>query len=404
MSEYPNDILFVDCRNEEQLIRSILVDVRRLMPMHVLPGKPRYGLVETMNLVLQILGNVCAVGLVGMGGVGKTTLAEEVFNHVISRRQFERYCFLRDVRSSEVSQLQHELLRDLGHGSDLQKMSSQEYKRAINVAMCQRVLVIVDDIDHRSQFEALIPDIQRLGCGSRVVITSRYRDVLIQAMKTAASQEVFEVPSLNKMDSRHLFNRHAFLSETPSEGFGDLAEKVADACGGHALSLETMGASLFDKKDPEDRAIWMEAVKALQENEEVFEKLRSTYDSLPSDGDRAMFRDIACMLIGTDRVVAMRVWESCNSCSCGTSETPALALRRLMDRSLVKVDKAGRLRMHDVLRDMGRDIMRRAARGPEEWTYVWDVSAATKVLKCRKVDINVWSFIVMSGQDIAIGV
>ena len=382
----------VNSRNEEQLIRSILVEVQRLMPMDELPRKSCYGLAESKQKVLNTLNSVSVVGLVGMGGIGKTTLAEEVYNHFVSRRQFERYCFLRDVRSSELSQLQHKLLRDWGRESDLQCISAQEYKRAMDVAMCQRVLVIVDDIDDRRQFENLIPDIQLLGSDSRVVITSRQRNVLIQAMKAATSQEVFEVPPLNKMDSRHLFNRHAFLSETPSEWFADLAVEVADACGGHALSLETMGASLFDKKDPEDRAIWMEAAKALQENEEVFGKLRSTYDRLPSDGDKAMFRDIACTLIGIERVVAMRVWESCDSCSCRTSETPALALRRLMDRSLVKVDKYGILRMHDVLRDMGRDIMKKAARGPEEWTYLWDATTATKVMKCRKVDIIVWSF------------
>ena len=80
---------------------------------------------------------------------------------------------------------------------------------------------------------------------------------------------MYEVLALNEIYSRHLFNRHAFLSETPREGFADLAVKVADACGGHALSLETIGASLFDKKRPEDRRIWMEAVKALKENREV---------------------------------------------------------------------------------------------------------------------------------------
>lgn len=117
-----------------------------------------------------------------------------------------------------------------------------------------------------------------------------------QAMAGAERQEVYEVPLLNEYESRCLFNCHAFLCETPSAGFADLAAKVADACGGYALSLETIGASLFDKKNPEDREMWLEAVRALQENDDIFGKLRSTYDSLPADGDRAMFRDIACML------------------------------------------------------------------------------------------------------------
>jgi hypothetical protein len=203
---------------------------------------------------------------------------------------------------------------------------------------------------------------------------------------------VYDVPLLSQSGSRCLFNRHAFLSETPSVGFADLAVFVADACDGHPLSLETIGASLFDKRKPGDRKIWMEAVKALQGNEDVFGKLRSTYDRLPSDGDKAMFRDIACMLIGMEMEVALTIWKSCESCSgelCSTFETPDTALLRLMDRSLVRVDDIGRLRMHDVLRDMGRDIVKKEAQRPEEQTHLWDATTAQKVLRLRKVSVEI---------------
>jgi hypothetical protein len=383
---------FVSSRDEEQLIRSILTEVRSAMPATGLPVKQQYGTEESMKNVLKMLDSVNVVGLVGMGGIGKTTLALEIYNHLVSRRQFERYCFLKDVRSSQQLELQRQLMRDLGHHSEVQRISPQDYKRAFDGWISQRVLVVVDDIDHSSQFADLIPDIEKLGPGSQIVITSRQKDVLKHAMGAATCQNVYDVPLLSQSGSRCLFNRHAFLSETPSVGFADLAVFVADACDGHPLSLETIGASLFDKRKPGDRKIWMEAVKALQGNEDVFGKLRSTYDRLPSDGDKAMFRDIACMLIGMEMEVALTIWKSCESCSgelCSTFETPDTALLRLMDRSLVRVDDIGRLRMHDVLRDMGRDIVKKEAQRPEEQTHLWDSTTAQKVLRLRKVSVEI---------------
>jgi trans-2-enoyl-CoA reductase len=128
----------------------------------------------------------------------------------------------------------------------------------------------------------------------------------------------------------------------------------------------------------------------LQESEEIFDRLRSSYDSLPTDGDRAMFCDIACMLIGMEKEVALMIWKSCGRCSradCCTSKVPTLVLRRLMDRSLVRVDDRGRLRMHDVLRDMGRDIVKRQARRSEKRTHLWDAATALKVLRLKKASV-----------------
>ncbi|KAG0563344.1 hypothetical protein KC19_8G023000 [Ceratodon purpureus] len=395
--------------DEEQLIRSILVEVRSALPATLLAGKQRYGMEGRMKDVLNTLDRVNVLGVVGMGGIGKTTLAMEIYDHFVSHRQFERHCFLRDVRSrssSEPYQLQRDLMQALGLGG-FDVTNTGEYRRIFEGSIPDRVLLVVDDIDDKGQFEALIPDIRKLGSGSRIVITSRYRDVVTQAMAGAERWEVYEVPVLNEFESRCLFNRHAFLSETPSEGFADLAAKVADACGGHALSLETVGASLFDKKGCEDMEMWSEAVKALEENEDVFGKLRSTYERLPTDGDRAMFLDIACMLIGMKKEVALTIWKSCSGCSgaqCSTSRTPGLALRRLMDRSLVRVDNLGMLRMHDVLRDMGRDMVKRDAarkerRKPEEWTHLWDAGVAAKVLNSAETRPRIRGLCLRVGDD-----
>src|ERR1700737_3167236 len=115
----------------------------------------------------------------------------------------------------------------------------------------------------------------------------------------------------------------------------------------------------------------------LKENVDIMDKLRICYDGLPTDGDRAMFRDIACILIGVKQEVAMRIWKSCSNCSCSCSKTPASSLRNLIDRSLVKLDEDDTLRMHDVLRDMGRKIVETDGKkgGPQparKRTHLWD--------------------------------
>ena len=345
----------MDFRNEHELISRIVEEVQKALPPDLLPGK-RIGLEKSMKDVVDTLQSVRVMGLVGIGGIGKTTLAMEVYNHFVSCQHFQHYCFLQDVRSSQTSVLQNKVLRDLGVGSESCCNDRAEYTRKLRGALeGRRVLVIVDDISDANQLEALIPDINELGLECRIVITSQRRDVLKDAMKTLpkAFKAIYEVEMLDKCDSRRLFNIHAFLSETPSEGFVELAEEISDACHGLPSSLTEVGRYLFEEMNKE---IWVESVKALRENRKIIDKLRIYYDGLPTDEERRMFLDIACMLIGVKQEVAMSIWKSCSNCSCNCSKTPASSLRNLIDRSLVKLDADDRLGMHDVLRDMGRNV------------------------------------------------
>ena len=258
----------MDFRIERELIRKIAAEVQNALAPYFLP-KMSIGLEKSMKDVVEMLESVNVIGLSGEGGVGKTTLAMQIYKHFYSHDHFEHYCFLRDVESSQTSVLQEKILRDFGLGSETCR-NDQEYRRTLHDTLEHRkILVIVDDISDANQFEALFPEIHMiLGLNSRVVITSRQHDVLEHVMNAlpAASKAVYEVQLLDKFDSRRLFNIHAFMSETPREGFVELAAIIADGCCGQPLLLELMGRHLFDKKTPEDKEKWLETAKVMQGN------------------------------------------------------------------------------------------------------------------------------------------
>lgn len=394
-SNYESERLLI--RDEQLLVKKIIIAVQRASPvnLHLQQHSPKFGLQESLHEVLDTLTtfrpeDVSVLALVGMGGIGKTTLATEIYNHYVSRQEFTHCSFLKDVRSTPSRELQQQLVNDFLF-QDMNSSTNKSYEYWFDTFRSQKVLVVVDDIDSMSQFEALIPDILRLAAGSRVVVTSRHRDVANLAVAHANRKAVYEVKVLKPVDSRKLFNWHAFYSEEASQGFQNLAERVADACGGHPLALEVIGRSLFDKKDASDERIWMDAVKTLKENRDIIDKLKISYTGLPSDGDRAMFRDIACLFLGMRKDVAMEVWNSCQSCGdfCSTTKGPSQALRRLEDKSLVRLDAEFRLVMHDVIRDMGRDVVMKEVPRDEPWqrTHLWDATTAAKVLSKNLVSL-----------------
>ncbi|KAH9533966.1 hypothetical protein CY35_18G081800 [Sphagnum magellanicum] len=193
--------------DEAQLKRRIVLAVQRALPGRRLQQVPqhRVGLEESSKVVIKKLNlmgdSVGVIGVFGMGGIGKTTLAREVYNHFAMHKRFEQQSFLKD-----------------------------------------------------SQFNVLIPDIDKLARGSQILVTSRDQNVLSNIMRGDGHlTAMHEVELMSPHDSYQLFNWHAFYNEKASDGFQDLARKVADACCRLPLALEVIGAFLFDKKRPEDR-------------------------------------------------------------------------------------------------------------------------------------------------------
>ncbi|CAL8107455.1 unnamed protein product [Prunus armeniaca] len=120
-------------------------------------------------------------------------------------------------------------------------------------------------------------------------------------------------------------------------------------CGGLPLALKVLGSSLYKRSTIE----WRNALdkwKTLPPKE-IHEKLKLSYDGLPDNYMRDAFLDISCFFIGMDMNYVMQILDRrCFS--------PVIGLRVLLEESLLTVGEDNKLMMHDLVRDMGREIVR----------------------------------------------
>jgi hypothetical protein len=189
---------------------------------------------------------------------------------------------------------------------------------------------------------------------------------------------------LSTTDSRRLFNWHAFQSTDAIDGFQELAKNVADACCGLPLALEIIGSFLFDKKEEYDlNGTWPQTIKKLIGRKNILDKLLISYDGL-SPEERTMFLDIACFMIGQRERTMMQIFEACE---LDYEEGPAPFFSSLKDKCLVKLDEDRRIIMHDLLRDMGREVVKIKSRKMKKGTpsHLWDPKMVQRVLQNKEV-------------------
>ncbi len=370
------------CRDEAQLKTAIVSKVRDYLPASQLPPVAPYrvGLKETSKELIETLNqmekDVGVLSLVGMGGIGKTTLAKEIYCHFEKNDKFEKKSILMDVRECVILDLQKQLAHDLFR-KDVRSVG--EFNECFNRVMDQKVLILIDDIDKKDQFDKLIPDINKLGPGSRVIITSRESNVVNNIMKNGNGKySRHDMELLSTIDSRHLFNWHAFHSVDAIDGFQELAEKVADACCCLPLALEVIGCFLSDKEE----GSWPQTIKTLSEDNNILNKLKISYDGLPTEASKLMFLDIACFMIGQREHIAMQIFEACNYKGGATAYFSSLK-----DKCLVKLDEDKRIVMHDLLRDMGRQVVMNHSSHMEKGTpsHLWDPEMVQQVLEDKQV-------------------
>ena len=314
----------------------------------------------------------------GFGGAGKTTIAKTVFNQNFC--EFDSWSFLTDVRETSNQQnglvkLQKQLLSDILKGETQKIHNVDEGNIKIQNALAhKRVLVVLDDVDHLDQFDKLIGDRNLLYQGSKIIVTARHGCLL----KSHEACEKFGVDALCYEESLQLFSWHSFGQALPDERYAELSQKIVHHCSGIPLVLEVLGSSLSGQSiDIWERA--SQEPEAIDGDGKIQKILKISYDSLQDERDKNLFLDIACFFIGNDKDYVRRILEC-----CGFYRT--LGIQKLVDRCLVTIDKDNKLMMHQLLRDMGREIVRQES--PEDLgkrTRLWHHDDALDVLEKNTV-------------------
>ncbi|XP_057852035.2 disease resistance protein RUN1 isoform X2 [Cryptomeria japonica] len=331
-------------------IVNCVLKVMKTVPFVV--AKHPVGLDEAVNdferATIQSAENnhrVQIVGLWGMGGSGKTTLAKHFYNN--KYKTMERFGFLFDVREAaakgELHNKQKELLEGLGlRGVQVNSIEVGKDMLASELRSV-RVLIVVDDVDDVEQLDALLPNTDSLGWGSLVVVTTREFEVL----RSWGISTVYKMKPLDPHYAEQLFCWHAFLQSSPFQGFESLVKSFLNVCDGLPLSLKIFGAQLYGNSSKDYWKHQLDKIsRILPKN--VIGRLKVSYDAL-DDEEKEIFLDIACFFIGEKKNLVINVWD-------GSKWNGLHCWERLFNKCLVELDDNDHIRMHDHLRDLGREI------------------------------------------------
>ncbi|XP_048422831.1 disease resistance protein RUN1-like [Pyrus x bretschneideri] len=329
--------------------------------------------VERINLWLQDGSSDIGILLVyGMSGVGKTTIAKHVYNS--NFRSFKGSSFIENIkeradRPNGLVQIQMQLLSDILIGRKVKIQTVSEGIIKIESAISSRkVLLVLDDVDHMDQLDAVLKMKDRFYPGSKILITTR-RERLLRAHQVT---KVYKVETLNYNESLELFSWHAFGQNRPTENYMEHSKMVVQYSGGLPLALKVLGSSLSG----ESIDVWESALEKLKviPNGEIMNKLRISYDNLQDDHDQKLFLHIACFLIGRDKNYIVRILDGCDFCTI-------VGIQNLIDRCLVTIDGYNNMQMHDMIRDMGREIVRHESEESGKRSRLWRHKDSFEVLR-----------------------
>ncbi|KAL4386258.1 hypothetical protein GQ457_09G031270 [Hibiscus cannabinus] len=314
------------------------------------------------------------IGLWGMGGIGKTTLAQAVYNEISPK--FQSHFFLQNVReeikNKGMKSVRNELLSKLLDDKidiDTPSIGSNFIQERLHN---KRVIVVLDDVDDSDHIACM--GIKHFGEGSKIIVSSRDRQVL----RNGGANKIHEVKKLNENDSLQLFTTFAFKLLNPPVDFRDLSNSFLWYAQGSPLALKVLGSKLYRKS----RLDWESEVDKLKDYAEpkLSQILKSSFDGL-NMVEKKIFLDIACFLKGESKEKVQEIL------SC-LYKGAVSGINNLVDKSLIHINY-GHISMHDMLEEMGKDIVRQESKDLGKRSRLWSLKDVNQVSGHNKVNNSI---------------
>nr|UBY07540.1 NBS-LRR disease resistance protein [Dasypyrum villosum] len=312
--------------------------------------------------------NLKVISIVGFGGLGKTTLANQVYNKL--KGEFQCGAFVPVSQKPNILKLLHSLLTQLGsgqsfHDCELNVLLDQLRENLKN----KSYLVIIDDLWDVSVWDIIKCAFPENNLGSRLIVTTRIKNVA-EACCSGHHAHILEMKPLSEEESRKLFFDRIFCSEEacPSQ-LRHVSVEILKKCGGLPLAIISI-SSLLASGSSDQKERWKHVLNSLGSVsgtnltlEAMRQILNLSYKNLPHHLKTCF---LYLGMFPEDYIIRrydlVRLWISEGFVSKARGQSPEQTainyFNELVNRSLlqpVQVDLDGSVRackVHDMLLDL----------------------------------------------------
>nr|KYP32406.1 Putative disease resistance RPP13-like protein 1 [Cajanus cajan] len=294
--------------------------------------------------------------IVGMGGLGKTTLVQHVYNDPRVGGYFNLKAWVCVSKDFNVFNLSRAILDTVTKSVD----NNRELE--IVHARLRRFLLVLDDVwnENRLKWEEVQKPLLLGAQGSRILVTARSTKVA-----SAMRSEIHFLKQLQEDHSWKLFAEHAFSNDSspPTPDYKEIGTKIVGKCGGLPLALKTIASLLQNKSVLEWKNILQSEIWDLEQSD-IIPALALSYHHLPSHLKRCF---AYCAIFPKDHKFdkdgLIQLWMDQNFLQCcqhsaSPEELGEQYFNDLLSRSFFQQssENGKDFIMHDLLNDLAKYI------------------------------------------------
>ncbi|XP_004499777.1 disease resistance protein RPM1 [Cicer arietinum] len=330
---------------------------------------------ELVSCLVDGNNELMLVSVVGMGGLGKTTLAKHVFDSQLVKRHFDCRSFITVSQSYKMKELLIDMIKKFCKDSNehipkgLQKMDDETLITHVRKYLAtKRYLVLFDDVWKESFSDEIEHALGGNDEGSRIIVTTRMMQVA-EYFKKSFAVHVHNLQPLSPNKAWELFCHKAFRGQCPNE-LEEMSNEIVKKCGGLPLAIVATGGLLSTK--PKTMSEWRKMCKNMKMELERNVHLTSLLRILSLSYDDLPYHLKSCMLYfgiypedyTINRKRLTRQWMAEGFVKYLHDERRPLeevaeeCLTELIQRSLVQVSRVGfdgkvkSCQVHDLLREV----------------------------------------------------